>query len=70
MTNGDDLIHSFNDTSEGQGFFRGLKKREYFAAMAMQGILASNRTQKTETSLSKLAVYYADELIKALNENQ
>ena len=48
----------------------GLTKREYFAAMAMQGILASNRTQKTETSLSKLAVYYADALIKALNENQ
>lgn len=46
----------------------GLTKREYFAAMAMQGLLAKigNRTGKIYTIID--AVKHADALIKALNQ--
>jgi hypothetical protein len=42
MENGKKLIHSFNSSDYSQGNFDGLTKREYFAGLAMQGILASN----------------------------
>ena len=47
----------------------GCTKREHFAAMAMQGLLAnySNRGMNIDT-IAKQAVNAADELIKALNE--
>lgn len=44
-----------------------LTKREYFAAMAMQGLMANNFQGKTESFASK-AVLLADALITALNE--
>lgn len=44
----------------------GLTKREYFAAMAMQGYLASNRTDLTKP-LATYSVEKADQLIEALN---
>lgn len=44
----------------------GLTKREYFAAMAMQG-LATDNTISIELSVS-LAVRLADNLIKELNK--
>jgi hypothetical protein len=51
----------------------GLTKREYFAAMAMQGFLASYagelNSPKPENVAEK-SCEYADELIKALNETQ
>jgi hypothetical protein len=49
----------------------GLTKREYFAAMAMQGLLAS-KTEKAMffERISNDAVNMADALITALNENQ
>ena len=43
----------------------GLTKREYFAAMAMQGILA--RGSFSRGFVAKHAVDYADALIDALN---
>lgn len=49
----------------------GLTKREYFAAMAMQGLLAhesSNSLSFEQTA--DAACIQADALIKALNENQ
>jgi hypothetical protein len=42
----------------------GLTKREYFAVIAMQGILASGKFGKLFTT--SLAVQYADELLKEL----
>jgi hypothetical protein len=47
----------------------GLTKREHFAAMAMQGLLAnySNRGMNIDT-IAKQAVNAADELINALNK--
>lgn len=44
----------------------GLNKREYIAAIAMQGLLASG--SKSSESIALQAVECADALIKALNE--
>jgi len=43
-----------------------LTKREYFAALALQGLVAKYGTEFQE-SHSMEAVYYADSLINALN---
>ena len=45
----------------------GLSKREYFAAMAMQGILADGITGAPK-EFSEWAVKLADSLIEALNK--
>jgi hypothetical protein len=44
----------------------GLAKREYFAAMAMQGILSQHDSRPSYAAT--LAVAYADALIEALNK--
>lgn len=55
----------------------GLTKRELFAAMAMQGVLANEfmikaigdmHKKDNEKITANVAVLYADALIKALNE--
>lgn len=51
---------------------RGLTKREYIATAMLQGILATQEREMVKYSfeevLPKLAVMYADELLKQLNE--
>lgn len=49
---------------------RGLTKREYFAAMAMQGLCANSNSgsQHSFDRLAKEAVMYADELLKQLEK--
>jgi hypothetical protein len=62
MTKGEDSINpTTNMINE-----RGLTKREYFAAMAMQALI-TNPPSVTKEERSKNAVLYADALIKALN---
>lgn len=51
----------------GDIYTKGLTKREYFAAMAMQGILEN---KVPHYQLAEKAVTMADALIKALNEIQ
>jgi hypothetical protein len=50
----------------------GLTKREYFAAMAMQGILSGNDTISIENGLfineAKICIAIADELLKQLEQ--
>lgn len=48
----------------------GLTKREYFAAMAMQGLLAFGNSESyvREETLPSAAVKFADALIKELNK--
>lgn len=46
----------------------GLTKREYFAAMAMQGMITCPDYEGCEFTVSKLAVEYADALIEELNK--
>ena len=48
----------------------GLTKREYFAAMAMQGILADPDNQGYAEGIAKDAVKMADELITQLNQTK
>jgi hypothetical protein len=49
---------------------KGLTKREYFAAMAMQGLLANSFRSPTSyiESNAEYAVNYADALIAELNK--
>lgn len=51
-------------------FNNGLTKREYFAAMAMQGLLAGSYDSMAMgyASISEAAVGHADALIEALNK--
>ena len=60
--NGNDA--AFSAAAE-NGYTKGLTKREYFAAMAMQGWSACDKLNPIE--ISRAAVETADELIKALN---
>ncbi len=62
MTDGKDLVHQKE---------YGLKKREYFAAMAMQGLLASGLYAAGiayNPVLEKLSCDIADNLIAELNK--
>jgi hypothetical protein len=61
MTNGEEPINPVLDFSKIQ--VTGLTKREYFAAMAMQGLLAGNALDSITT-----AVAIADNLIQELNK--
>jgi hypothetical protein len=47
----------------------GLTKREYFAAMALQGMLSYDRTRHLD-DISRWSVEAADALINALNETK
>lgn len=51
---------------------KGLTKREYFAAMAMQGILADKKLYHSDDMESACAdaVKMADQLIEQLNQQQ
>lgn len=50
----------------GYGEAEGLTKREYFAALAMQGLLASG-ADLNSTAIAASAVELSDKLIKWLN---
>lgn len=63
------------DNKEEQAFanqFRpGLTKREYFAGLAMQGLINKLEAGETKESMSKfgdVAVFFADNLIEALDK--
>lgn len=58
-----------DDSSFPWKFASGLTKREYFAAMAMQGLLARNETGTVE-QFTAIAVTAADALIEALNKEE
>jgi hypothetical protein len=63
MTNPNDSIHN----SE-QGTNDGLTKREYFAAMAMQGLCGNSTYAGNVEGHVELAVRLADGLITELNK--
>ncbi len=74
MENGKNLIHSWNVNEFGDGNYRGLTKREYFAGLAMQGLLSlyDNGINSIVPNvpnveyMAKLAVTASDELLKQL----
>ena len=45
----------------------GLTKREYFAGVAMVGLLSNPETTMDKEGTARLAIEQADELIKQLN---
>lgn len=46
----------------------GLTKREYFAAIAMQGMISQHGESGLHYSAAEIAVQFADQLIDALNK--
>ncbi len=67
MTNANDYISPIEIV--GEHFYGGLTKREYFAAMAMQGLIANGWTSPDHVDeQSKRAVLSADALINELNK--
>lgn len=46
----------------------GLTKREYFAAMAMQGLLANQEVFSRYIEVERAAVLYADALLQELSK--
>ena len=57
--------------SEHYSSFRGLTKREYFAAMAMHGILSNPESKLSLVkNVVESSVFCADELIKELNKQK
>lgn len=64
-TRSDDLAFPF-DSVDAYGM--GLSKREYFAAMAMQGLLSHSDWTQHQFAAQN-AVIFADKLIEELNKN-
>lgn len=84
-TNGTDPIQSVTMMKTGENSYRpskpsektdyqhqstGLTKREYFAALALSGCLASPLCTTKYEVIIKDAITCADELIKQLNESE
>ena len=72
MTNGNDSIHPLIVNINGNNCmeYQGLTKREYFAAMAMQGFLSNTASDVIPADFAaKKSVEYVDALIEQLNKN-
>jgi hypothetical protein len=69
MTNGNEPAFGHGFSNEyGDHEVPGLTKREYFAAMAMQGMLANPEIEDSFKTISSSAVDVADYIIEALNK--
>ena len=71
MTNGNDLIQQERETFGNTTLHEGLTKREYFAAMAMQGWVAGGYMTNSvdgRALAAERSVIHADALIEALNK--
>lgn len=66
-TIGDNPIHPIKNAPV---YFGGLTKREYFAAMAMQGLCANTNYEWHPLELSETSVRIAEYLITQLNQQQ
>ena len=62
--NGDITVASDHDTD-----YMGLTKREHFAGLAMQGLLAHYGSNFTDDPAVWDAIQYADALLKALEQD-
>lgn len=72
MKTREDLFQSkkwvFPNVSDGVAISKGLTKRELFAAMAMQGMLANGLVRNAAHVNAIYAVQHADALINELNK--
>lgn len=62
-------INPISDLNEHPSLLFGLTKREYFAAMAMQGLISDQTYLRPNKSVEicQRAIEIADELLKQLN---
>jgi len=56
----------YNPDNQPIAYYSGLTKREYFAALAMQGMLSNPEKEYDPDTLTEEAVGHADWLLKAL----
>jgi hypothetical protein len=69
ITHNDGSKVSLNDVADASNYYcMGLSKREYFAAIALQGIIAGCDSHFQPELFAEYAVRYADALIKELNK--
>ena len=68
MTNGNSEINVIMHPVSGEVENAGLTKREYFAAMAMQGLLAGAGKDLPYADFAEQAVNCADAIIEQLNK--
>lgn len=69
MSNSNKPIHPIRAKLAGQTDEAGLTKREYFAGVALQGLLASGRRATDEPwKLAEAAVKQADYILKELDK--
>lgn len=68
MTKPHEPINSIPDLNTHPSDWYGLTKREYFAALAMQGFCVS--VKASDDTIAMHSVTIADALIKALNETK
>lgn len=73
MTKGEDLAFPFKNPANDEGH-SGLLKREYFAALLMQGILSNEelriKIRQDRETPEQVAVQMSDALIEALNKKE
>ena len=69
MTNANESAMPLNEYAATIQYSSGLTKREYFAAMALQGLLANSSHSRNPIHAHD-AVQLADALINALNETK
>lgn len=67
MENGEQPAYPILETDTSRPVLFGLTKREYFAGLAMQGIMADGQTSDLP-AIATASVMIADELLKALNK--
>ena len=63
---------AFSCASDSGVMREGLSKREYFAGLAMQGMLANSYPDTmgfNEEQIAKIAINYTDELLKQLQND-
>ena len=65
---GTTLIEEFGIVQQVDVYFCGLTKREYFAAMAMQGLLANSSNSIYPTEVAQDSLIYADALLAELEK--
>lgn len=66
IAGGDKSVVSAHDANNVNTFDAGLTKREYFAAMAMQGLVSNSKAINEPSTIANRAIKYADELLKIL----
>ena len=70
MKNGEQSIHIITDSINNEYISGGLTKREYFAAMAMQGFVVNRyaQDQLDREKVAKWCIQFADEILNQLGQ--